>query len=77
MKPKNILVPAQRTLLVVVLGRSFVPTLPQTPHSIRGTVSYAFPKILPQTGTTSVADVFSLGLIVYEWANGELPHTLE
>ena len=28
-----------------------------------------------QTGITSVADVFSLGLIAYEWAIGELPHT--
>ena len=44
-------------------------------HSIRGTLSYASPEILRQTGITPVADLFSLGLIAHEWATGELPHT--
>ena len=75
LKPKNILVRADKTLVVADLGRSFLAKTPQSTHGIRGTLSYASPEILRETGITPIADVFSLGLIVYEWATGELPHT--
>ena len=68
LKPKNILVRANKTLVVADLGCSFLAKTTQSTHGIRGTLSYASPEILRQTGITPVADVFSLGLIAYEWA---------
>ena len=75
LKNKNILVRADKTLVVDVLWRSFVAASTQNTHSIQATLSYAFHEILRQTGITPTADLFSLGLIVYDWATGKLPHT--
>ncbi|KAF0096536.1 MAG: serine/threonine protein kinase bacterial, partial [bacterium] len=75
LKPENILVRADKSLVVADLGRSIVATTPQATNGIRGSLFYASPEILRHTGITPVADVFSLGLILFEWAAGELPHT--
>ena len=66
LKPKNILVRAHYILVVADLGRSFFIKTPQNTHSIRGTISSAYPEILRKTGITPVAHVFSLRLIAYE-----------
>ena len=75
LKPKNLLVRHDKTLVIADLGRSLVSSRTPTTTTIRGTPFYASQEILRMTGITPVADVFSLGLIIYEWATGELPHT--
>ena len=75
LKHKNILVLADKIMGLADLGRSLVARSPTMTHGIRGPRFYASHEILRQSGITPAAEVFSLGVGLFEWASGQLRHT--
>ena len=72
LKPENILVRADKTLAVADFGAAMETNTAVDLTTHRGTLIYSAPESLSKVGVTPAADVFSLGLCIYEWATGKL-----
>jgi len=76
-KPSNILVNQQGNLVLTDLGiathsYAALPTTPQPPQSLIGTWEYAAPEQFVGRAT-SKSDIYSLGILTYEWLCGDVP----
>lgn len=77
-KPENILVDEKGTAKIADFGvaESVSRTLaPEQMRDVLGTIAYLAPEVIQGEPTTPRADVYSLGLTVYEMVTGRLPFT--
>ena len=75
-KPENVLLPADGSVAKVAdfgLARAVTEATQTTTGNVLGTVAYLAPELITSGSTSPRADVFSVGVIVYELLTGEQP----
>jgi hypothetical protein len=70
LKPSNILINGRYRALLADFGTTRETEVDLTPDGVSGTIQYAAPEQLMEISPTTKADVFSLGLILYELVVG-------
>ena len=75
-KPENVLLPADGSVAKVAdfgLARAVTEVTQTTTGNVLGTVAYLAPELITSGTSSPRADVFSVGVIVYELLTGEQP----
>lgn len=75
-KPENVLLPADGTVAKVAdfgLARAVTETTQTTTGNVLGTVAYLAPELITAGDSSPQADVFSVGVMLYEMLTGEQP----
>ena len=72
-KPQNLLVRADFSLVLTDFSNALPLKDVSTITAIRGSPEYSSPEVLANKGISCVADVFSLGIVIYELASGRNP----
>lgn len=75
-KPENVLLPADGTVAKVAdfgLARAVTETTQTTTGNVLGTVAYLAPELITAGDSSPRADVFSVGVMLYEMLTGEQP----
>ncbi|VEG26476.1 Serine/threonine-protein kinase PrkC [Actinomyces howellii] len=75
-KPENVLLPADGAVAKVAdfgLARAVTEATQTTTGNVLGTAAYLAPELITSGASTPRADVFSVGIIVYELLTGEQP----
>ena len=79
-KPENVLLPADGSVAKVAdfgLARAITEATQTTTGNILGTVAYLAPELITKGVATPRADVFSVGVILYELLTGVQPFTAD
>ncbi|MDK8238451.1 Stk1 family PASTA domain-containing Ser/Thr kinase [Actinomyces urogenitalis] len=79
-KPENVLLPADGSVAKVAdfgLARAITEVTQTTTGNILGTVAYLAPELITKGVATPRADVFSVGVILYELLTGVQPFTAD
>ena len=79
-KPENVLLPSDGSVAKVAdfgLARAVTEVTQTTPGNVLGTVAYLAPELITSGDSTSRADVFSAGVVLYELLTGEQPFTAD
>ena len=76
LKPSNIMIDAQGLIKLIDFGSSLAASTAEDSNSKipAGTVDYAAPEHLLGTAPSTLSDLYSLGVIVYEMLTGYLPY---
>lgn len=79
LKPENIMIDQEGTVKIIDFGSTKIAGIeeissPIDRESVRGTENYTAPEHLHGIKATNRADIFSLGVIVYEMLTGKLPY---
>ena len=75
-KPENVLLPADGSVAKVAdfgLARAVTEVTQTTTGNVLGTVAYLAPELITSGSSSPCADVFSVGVIIYELLTGEQP----
>ena len=75
-KPENVLLPADGSVAKVAdfgLARAVTEVTQTTTGNVLGTVAYLAPELITAGSSSPCADVFSVGVIIYELLTGEQP----
>lgn len=75
-KPENVLLPADGSVAKVAdfgLARAVTEVTQTTTGNVLGTVAYLAPELITAGSSSPCADVFSVGVIIYELLAGEQP----
>ena len=79
-KPENVLLPSDGSVAKVAdfgLARAVTEVTQTTTGNVLGTVAYLAPELITSGDSTSRADVFSAGVVLYELLTGEQPFTAD
>ncbi|MBO3725187.1 Stk1 family PASTA domain-containing Ser/Thr kinase [Actinomyces bowdenii] len=79
-KPENVLLPSDGSVAKVAdfgLARAVTEVAQTTTGNVLGTVAYLAPELITSGASTSRADVFSTGIVLYELLTGEQPFTAD
>ena len=79
-KPENVLLPSDGSVAKVAdfgLARAVTEVTQTTTGNVLGTVAYLAPELITSGESTSRADVFSAGVVLYELLTGEQPFTAD
>ena len=79
-KPENVLLPSDGSVAKVAdfgLARAVTEGTQTTTGNVLGTVAYLAPELITSGDSTSRADVFSAGVVLYELLTGEQPFTAD
>lgn len=79
-KPENVLLPSDGSVAKVAdfgLARAVTEVAQTTTGNVLGTVAYLAPELITSGASTSRADVFSAGIVLYELLTGEQPFTAD
>lgn len=79
-KPENVLLPSDGSVAKVAdfgLARAVTEVAQTTTGNVLGTVAYLAPELITSGSSTSRADVFSAGIVLYELLTGEQPFTAD
>ena len=79
-KPENGLLPSDGSVAKVAdfgLARAVTEVTQTTTGNVLGTVAYLAPELITSGDSTSRADVFSAGVVLYELLTGEQPFTAD
>nr|WP_300337304.1 Stk1 family PASTA domain-containing Ser/Thr kinase [Actinomyces sp.] len=79
-KPENVLLPADGSVAKVAdfgLARAITEATQTTTGNILGTVAYLAPELITEGVATPRADVFSVGVVLYELLTGVQPFTAD
>ena len=79
-KPENVLRPSDGSVAKVAdfgLARAVTEVTQTTTGNVLGTVAYLAPELITSGDSTSRADVFSAGVVLYELLTGEQPFTAD
>ncbi len=79
LKPENIVIHPERGAMIIDMGSSFVGGIDEINvgfqrDDILGTASYSAPEYRLGRKPTNKADMFSLGMIIYQMFTGKLPY---
>jgi serine/threonine protein kinase len=82
LRPQNILLDAAGTVRLIDFGATRVAGIAEGavddgPEPVLGTLQYTAPECLAGHPATASADIFSLGVIVYQMLTGRLPYGAE
>ena len=78
--PENVLLPSDGSVAKVAdfgLARAVTEVTQTTTGNVLGTVAYLAPELITSGDSTSRADVFSAGVVLYELLTGEQPFTAD
>ena len=79
-KPENVLLPSDGSVAKVAdfgLARAVTEVTQTTTGNVLGTVAYLAPELITSGESTSRADVFSAGVVLYELLTGQQPFTAD
>ncbi|OMG16991.1 Stk1 family PASTA domain-containing Ser/Thr kinase [Actinomyces naeslundii] len=79
-KPENVLLPSDGSVAKVAdfgLARAVTEVTQTTTGNVLGTVAYLAPELITSGDSTSRADVFSAGVVLYELLTGQQPFTAD
>ena len=79
-KPENVLLPSDGSVAKVAdfgLARAVTEVTQTTTGNVLGTVAYLAPELITSGDSTSRADVFSAGVVLYELLTGEQPFSAD
>ena len=79
-KPENVLLPSDGSVAKVAdfgLARAVTEVTQTTTGNVLGTVAYLAPELITSGESTSRADVFSAGVVLYELLTGKQPFTAD
>ncbi|MDU0349191.1 Stk1 family PASTA domain-containing Ser/Thr kinase [Actinomyces sp. MRS3W] len=79
-KPENVLLPADGSVAKVAdfgLARAVTEVTQTTTGNVLGTVAYLAPELITSGASAPCADVYSVGVILYELLTGKQPFTAE
>ena len=79
-KPENVLLPSDGSVAKVAdfgRARAVTEVTQTTTGNVLGTVAYLAPELITSGDSTSRADVFSAGVVLYELLTGEQPFTAD